>query len=149
MSEDESAKSGSKAAYSFKLKKLTRRRNTLEETAEKALEKHLKYREKALENTIDADELIKKAARRMSDRGGAIRTKADMDAALRGILDELAALEATAGVKDLKNLYKYYKLKDILTVQAAVLTAMSDFAEKVPSTRGSALYFYWIFPIAI
>ena len=116
-------------------------RNTLEETAEKALEKHLKYREKALENTIDADELIKKAARRMSDRGGAIRTKADMDAALRGILDELAALEATAGVKDLKNLYKYYKLKDILTVQAAVLTAMSDFAEKVPSTRGSALYF--------
>lgn len=116
-------------------------RNTLEETAEKALEKHLKYREKALENTIDADELIKKAARRMSDRGGAIRTKADMDAALRGILDELAALEATAGVKDLKNLCKYYKLKDILTVQAAVLTAMSDFAEKVPFTRGSALYF--------
>lgn len=116
-------------------------RNTLEETAEKALEKHLKYREKALENTGDSDTLIKKAARRMSDRGGAIRTKADMDAALRGILDELAALEATAGVKDLKNLYKYYKLKDILTVQAAVLTAMSDFAEKVPSTRGSALYF--------
>lgn len=116
-------------------------RNTLEETAEKALEKHLKYREKALENIIDADELIKKAARRMSDRGGAIRTKADMDAALCEILDELAALEATAGVKDLKNLYKYYKLKDILTVQAAVLTAMSDFAEKVPSTRGSALYF--------
>ena len=77
----------------------------------------------------------------MSDRGGAIRTKADMDAALRGILDELAALEATAGVKDIKKLYKYYKLKDILTVQAAVLTAMSDFAEKVPSTRGSALYF--------
>lgn len=116
-------------------------RNTLEETAEKALEKHLKYREKALENTIDADELIKKAARRMSDRGGAIRTKADMDAALCEILDELTALEAAAGVKDLKNLYKYYKLKDILTVQAAVLTAMSDFAEKVPSTRGSALYF--------
>lgn len=116
-------------------------RNTLEETAEKALEKHLKYREKTLENTGDSDTLIKKAARRMSDRGGAIRTKADMDAALRGILDELAALEATAGVKDLKNLYKYYKLKDILTVQAAVLTAMSDFAEKVPSTRGSALYF--------
>ena len=116
-------------------------RNTLEETAEKALEKHLKYREKTLENTGDSDTLIKKAARRMSDRGGAIRTKADMDAALRGILDELAALVATAGVKDLKNLYKYYKLKDILTVQAAVLTAMSDFAEKVPSTRGSALYF--------
>lgn len=116
-------------------------RNELETIADKAAKKHLKYREKALENTIDADELIKKAARRMSDRGGAIRTKADMDAALCETLDELAALEAAAGVKDIKKLYKYYKLKDILTVQAAVLTAMSDFAEKVPFTRGSALYF--------
>ncbi len=116
-------------------------KNTLDKIAEKAVIKHSKYCEKALKNKNDADTLIKKAARRMSDKGGAIRTKTEMDTALGEILNELAALENTAGVKNIKNLYKYYKLKDILTVQAAVLTAMSDFAEKVPYTRGSALYF--------
>lgn len=116
-------------------------RNELEAIAEKAVKKHSGFCKKALENTQDADTLTKKAARRMSDKGGAIRTKEEMDSALGEILDELAALENTAGVKDIKNLYKYYKLKDILTVQAAVLTAMSDFAEKMPFTRGSALYF--------
>ncbi len=40
-----------------------------------------------------------------------------------------------------KELYKAYKLKDILTVQLFTLSAMLDFAKTVGKTRGSALYF--------
>ncbi|MBP5273660.1 MAG: oxidoreductase, partial [Abditibacteriota bacterium] len=49
-------------------------------------------------------------------------------------------LEGCAGVGDVSELYLAYKLKDLLTVQAAMLTACIDYSETAGATRGSALY---------
>ena len=45
------------------------------------------------------------------------------------------------GVKDKSRIFLYYKLKDILYTQAAVLTAMINYSEIIGGTRGSSLCF--------
>ena len=76
----------------------------------------------------------------MSDCGGAIRDCDRMKQAMEQVLAELQGLENRIGVRDAANLYRAYKLKDLLTVQYAVLGAMVDFSHTVGLTRGSALY---------
>lgn len=115
-------------------------RGILNAGADRAVKKHRAFCEAAQRNSGNADELIKKAARRMSDCGGAVREKAEMENALKEILRDLSGLGSTAGVKDRKHFYKLYRLKDMLTVQAAVLTAMLDFEKCSAASRGSALY---------
>lgn len=115
-------------------------REVLYAAADSAVKRHLAFCEAAQSNKDNAEELIKKAARRMSDCGGAVREKAEMETALKEILRELSGLASSAGVKGRKQLYRLYKLKDMLTVQAAVLTAMLDFEKRSAASRGSALY---------
>lgn len=91
------------------------------------------------EDNIDL--LIKKAQRRMSDFAAAIRIKVNMEKALRETKAELNNLSKTAKVSEPSKIYTYYKLKDILTTQCAVLSAMIDYAKAVGDTRGSSLYF--------
>ena len=91
------------------------------------------------EDNIDL--LIKKAQRRMSDNAAAIRVKANMEKALRETKAELSNLNKTAKVAEPSRIYMYYKLKDILTTQCAVLSAMIDYAKTVGDTRGSSLCF--------
>lgn len=83
--------------------------------------------------------LILKAQRRMSDCAAAIRNKEDMAAALSDTQADIKNLLQNVGVKDKAQLYMYYKLKDILITQSAVLSSMIDYAEKVGATRGSSL----------
>jgi len=83
---------------------------------------------------------IQEAQRRMSDCGAAIRDKEAMKQALTEVLRELCELTETVSVSKPEELYLVYQLKDLLFMQAAVLTAMIDFAEKTGMTRGSALY---------
>ncbi|MBQ9859086.1 MAG: FAD-binding protein [Clostridia bacterium] len=87
------------------------------------------------------DSLIAAAGRRMSNGAAAIRDPAAMTAALAETRSLLATLADTAGVGEPSGLYRYYKLRDILVTQSAVLTAMLDYAAVVGDTRGSALYF--------
>ncbi|MBQ1950935.1 MAG: FAD-binding protein [Clostridia bacterium] len=105
-----------------------------------AEEKHLRETAALLENKENVDGLIKKAQRLMSDCAAAIRNKESMTAALNSVYAEIASL-SKCGVLDKSNIYMYYKLKDILYTQAAVLTAMVDYSETVGDTRGSSLYF--------
>lgn len=91
------------------------------------------------EDNIDL--LIKKAQRRMSDNAAAIRIKSNMEKALRETKAELNNLSKTAKVAEPSRIYMYYKLKDILTTQCAVLSAMIDYAKTVGDTRGSSLCF--------
>lgn len=88
----------------------------------------------------NAAELISRAGRRMSDCAAAIRDKDNMKKALSEISSELSVLTEAAGVSKPSELFLYYKLKDILITQSAVLTAMIDYAENAGDTRGSALY---------
>ena len=94
----------------------------------------------ALNKPDNIDRLIKAAQRRMSDNAAAIRNVSNMKKALSDTNLEISAL-SKCGVKDESKLYLYYKLKDILYTQAAVLTAMIDYSETVGDTRGSSLYF--------
>ncbi len=93
-----------------------------------------------IEDMYDIDVLIKGAQRRMSDNAAAIRDKQKMKDALDSTNVEIEAL-AKCCVKDKSKLYLYYKLKDILYTQSAVITAMIDYADTVGDTRGSSLYF--------
>lgn len=93
-----------------------------------------------LNNSDNIDRLIKAAQRRMSDNAAAIRNADSMKDALYSTNLEIDSLPK-CGVADKSKLYLYYKLKDILYTQSAVLTAMIDYAETVGNTRGSSLYY--------
>ncbi len=105
-----------------------------------ALARHSRFCENVLRNGDSISRLTAGAMRRMSDNGAAIRDRAGMAAALESTLDELRHIDSIAGVGDAAELGKAYKLWDILTVQAAVLTAMIDYFDRADGTRGSALY---------
>lgn len=82
-------------------------------------------------------EQLTAARRRMSDTAAAIRNKEKMQATLMAVKAERAALTLPEGEKQ----FVYYKLRDTLVTQEAVLTAMINYVDKVGDTRGSALYF--------
>ena len=66
----------------------------------------------------------------MSDCAAAIRNVYTMCKALEEIKLEISQLYKV-GVKDNSEVYKYYKLKDILYTQSAVLTAMINYSQSV------------------
>ncbi len=107
--------------------------------AEKAMKYH-KGISGCLNKGKTADEKIKEAQRRMSDSGAAIRSSEKMSEALAVTLGELKSLESSTLISEKSELYKFYKLRDILITQAVVLYAMIDFSTAVGGTRGSALY---------
>lgn len=102
---------------------------------------HKAEKEKVLSNAYNVEKFIADAQRLMSDNAAAIRNRERMSATLFKTQQVLSALSETVGVGDTSNIYKYYKLKDILVTQEAVLTAMIDYSETVGDTRGSSLYF--------
>ena len=108
--------------------------------ADEALEKHAALCDTWLKNPDNVQSLLDRATRRMSDCGAAIRDSARMLAAKSEVRIDAQTLAASMGVRSPDLLYKAYRLRDILAVQEAVLSAMIDFAYTVGGTRGSALY---------
>lgn len=100
--------------------------------AQEAVKAHQSFCHGVLCHEPNADVKIRSAQRRMSDCGGAIRNRIAMENALKQIYQEQ---HEKIGVSCKQDLYKAYKLRDLLLVQQAVLTAMLDFGK----TRGSAL----------
>ena len=86
----------------------------------------------------NVEKYIKGAQRRMSDNASAIRNAESLKCALDSANVEIEALSKTF-VKDKSKIYLYYKLKDILYTQKAIVTAMIHYAETVGDTRGSSL----------
>ncbi len=111
------------------------------ELSGKAIKKHKSFCESILKNDNNINEFTLNAAKQMSHSGAAIRNIDTMKKAYNEIKSKQNSLENTVGVSDKKYLYKAYKLKDILTVQSAVIYAMIDYAEKIGITRGSALIY--------
>ena len=108
--------------------------------ADEAVARHQAFCQAALDHEDNVFAAIQAAQRRMSDSGGAIRDYKAMETAIEEIKAELNALQGSIGVKNVGSLYRAYKLRDLLTVQYAVLAAMIDFSKTVGTTRGSALY---------
>lgn len=99
------------------------------------------YNNKSFRDISDNIETyIKGAQRRMSDNAAAIRNAEGLKCALDSANAEIAAL-SKCFVKDKAKIYLYYKLKDILYTQSAVVTAMIDYSKTVGDTRGSSLCF--------
>ena len=92
------------------------------------------------ENPDNIENRIKSAQRSMSDNAAAIRNSEGLKCALDSANTEIKSL-SKCGVNGKSKLYMYYKLKDILYTQSAVLTAMIDYAKTVGDTRGSSLCF--------
>ncbi len=111
------------------------------ELCSKALAEHKEFCDKLLANEDNVRVKTMSAQRRMSDNGGAIRDKAKMKATYRETNNELVCFSESIGVSERNTLYKAYKLKDILTVQSAVLAALIDYAEQIGVTRGSSLIY--------
>lgn len=110
-----------------------------EDILSKAGAKQLKELEKVCNGYDNINGLITEAQRRMSDTAAAIRNKDNMEKALALTLTEISSLHKTAKVSERESLYRYYKLKDILITQSAVLTALINYANTVGDTRGSSL----------
>ena len=116
-------------------------KEALEKLADAVVEKHVALVKAARANENNVIEKIKKAQRRMSDCGAAIRNPENMEKALGEILSEIKTLSSDVGVDSVGGLYRVYKLLDVLYVQALALAAMLDFTKTVGATRGSALYY--------
>lgn len=106
------------------------------ETAES---EHKKKLEKISKSYDNINGLIYKAQRRMSDNAAAIRSRTNIESALRETEKDLTGICEKTGINEKSELYKFYKLKDILVTQCAVLTAMLEYADTVGKTRGSSL----------
>lgn len=87
------------------------------------------------------EEMIRNTQRRMSDWAAAIRNQTEMQRALTMCQEELELLRSQNIEKEPAWLVRYYKLRDILITQTAVLTAMIDYVNTMGTTRGSALYY--------
>ena len=106
-----------------------------------ALKRYEEENCRVLANPDNAAVHLKKAQRRMSDGAGALRKASDLEVLLQQTREEWMTLSETVGVASPSTLYCYYKLRDILTTQCAVLTAMLDWCITVGGTCGSSLYY--------
>ncbi len=82
------------------------------------------------EPRISAGRLWKRAARRMSLCGGAIRNGAKIAAALEQVKGELDGLFQTVAIQGPKELWQVFRLRDILISQYVYLAAMKDYGER-------------------
>ncbi len=101
---------------------------------EHVFEKLLKEKKETATDT-DLGAALEKARRRMSDTAAAIRNQEKMQETLDAVRAERRALILPTKEQQ----FLYYKLRDTLVTQEAVLTAMIDYAKTVGDTRGSAL----------
>ncbi len=111
--------------------------STFEKIVSEALTKQTLFRTAALHSAENVDDAIRETQKRMSSCGGAIRNPgqaAEFQDLIRHQLDTFPF-----GTEKKHTLYKIYRLRDILTAQFCVLSAITAYAETGPS-RGSALY---------
>lgn len=81
---------------------------------------------KLIKKDDNIEEQTLRARRRMSDFAAAVRDPDGMKKALKAASAELQNLSEIASVSDRQNLYRYFKLRDTLVTQCAVLTAMLE-----------------------
>jgi hypothetical protein len=109
--------------------------------AREAEKRYAAQKKAVLQNPDNVDDWIHHAQRQMSNSAGALRRRESMQQLLEETASLLEALPQTVGVGGEARLYRYYKLRDILITQQAVLTAMIHHSTQAKVTCGSALYY--------
>lgn len=89
---------------------------------------------------IDIQSRLFTARKKMSSCAGAIRNNTEMSRYLADIKSAIMLIGNIRKLPSAEEIKFFYLLMDALTVQAAVLSAMNDFAKKMKISRGSALY---------
>jgi succinate dehydrogenase / fumarate reductase flavoprotein subunit len=92
------------------------------------------------EGRIAVRELWNRAAVRMSRFGAAIRNPEKIELAIKEVKEELSHLGDFAWVEDGKELWRAFRLRDMLISQFVYLSAMKDYVDHQGRSRGSALY---------
>ncbi len=92
------------------------------------------------EGRIAVRELWNRAAVRMSRFGAAIRNPEKIELAIKEVQEELSHLGDFAWVEDGKELWRAFRLRDMLISQFVYLSAMKDYVDHQGRSRGSALY---------
>lgn len=109
--------------------------------AARAERAHVALMDKLCKGSFNVPELTALAKRRMSDDASAIRVRESMQRAQQQVTDDRRRLEEIASLAEPREIVSYYKLRDCLTTQAALLCALIDYIDTVGLTRGSALYY--------
>ncbi|PJJ28898.1 FAD-dependent oxidoreductase [Lacrimispora celerecrescens] len=92
------------------------------------------------ERRIEVRELWNRAAVRMSRFGAAIRNPEKIEPAIKEVQEELLHLGDFAWTGDGKELWRAFRLRDMLISQFVYLSAMKDYVDHQGRSRGSALY---------
>ncbi len=92
------------------------------------------------EGKVPARELWSRAAIRMSQFGAAIRNPQKIELAIMEVQEELLHLGDIICVKDGRELWRVFRLRDMLISQFVYLSAMKDYVDHQGKSRGSALY---------
>ncbi len=103
-----------------------------------AIEKNQEFCRDGLSDGQAAKDLLALTQNEMSRCAAAIRSTAEMQTMKEAVTRRLYALPSALHADDA--LPQRYRLRDTLTVQEAVLSAMLDYAHTVGISRGSALY---------
>jgi succinate dehydrogenase/fumarate reductase flavoprotein subunit len=91
-------------------------------------------------NRIPVQKFWDQAALRMSHFGAAIRNIDQIAIAIQEIQNEIQSFEHLVQAKTAGELWKVFRLKDILLSQYVYLSAMKDYIQEGGKSRGSALY---------
>jgi len=113
--------------------------NRFEKIAQERIDRAITLSKDAI-SPIDLLGRLMTARRKMSACAGAIRNTAEMSRYLADIKSAVWLIRNIKSLPSVEEIYACYMLQDTITVQAAVLTAMIDFAKKNAFSRGSALY---------
>ena len=131
---------GSLRAAQYISKKPNQKADNFDAIVEEAEKRHIGIFEK-IKGQDNITVLINDAKRFMSDLAGAIRSYEKTLSALEKVKELIANIEKSVKIKERESLFLYYKYKDILITQSAVLTAFLHYSHTVSGTRGSALYY--------
>lgn len=127
------------ATYIAKLGNPIPDRSVFEPVLKEAEKRYGEQIQDVLDNVNNVEERIRSAQRRMSDYAGALRQPEQLEKLMHVNAQVLEEMTGNVGVGVKKQLYRFYKLRDLLITQQAVLMAMLDQAKK--GTCGSCLYY--------
>jgi len=129
------------AAYITRSNRVPMEETVFAPIADAAISRHTEFIAHARTLQDNAKSAVQTARKRMSGCGGAIRNIDAMKEAKASLCSELLSFSDSYGIGENGPAASLYRLKDTLTVQLAVLSALIDYAETVGASRGSALYY--------
>lgn len=106
----------------------------------KALSEQVLDRDNLGQNRTSPQELWEHAAMRMSRFGAAIRSTEQIRTAVKETEQELKTFEHIIQADGFSDLWRVFRLRDVLICQYVYLTAMLDYISHNGKSRGSALY---------